>query len=70
MIKISGKVDKSNTYNGFSGNIRSLLTEELYQTKLFLRFFIFSTGCISCLQPFPSLNTFLHSPFVYLFFIC
>ena len=21
MIKISGKVDKSNTYNGFSGNI-------------------------------------------------
>ena len=29
MIKISGKVDKSNTYNGYRGNIRSLLTEKL-----------------------------------------
>ena len=25
MIKISGKVDKSNTYNGFSGNISFLI---------------------------------------------
>ena len=38
MIKISGKVDKSKTYNGFSGNI-SLLTE-LCQTQKPFAFFL------------------------------
>ena len=31
-IKIRGKVDKSNTYNGFSNDISFLFTEELLQT--------------------------------------
>ena len=30
MIKISGKLYKSNTYNGLNGNISSLLTAKLH----------------------------------------
>ena len=37
MIKISGKVDKSNTM-ALMAIFRSLLTEELHQTKHFLIF--------------------------------
>ena len=33
MIKIRGKVDKSNTYNGFSGNISFFINRKL-TTKL------------------------------------
>ena len=33
MIEISGKVDKSGTYNGLSGNIS--LLRELHQTEIF-----------------------------------
>ena len=38
MIKISGRVDKSNTYNGFSGNI---LLFSNRRTSLDLTFFKF-----------------------------
>ena len=38
ILKISRKVDKSNSYNGPSGNI-SLVTEELYQTNHFFKVF-------------------------------
>ena len=35
MIKISGKVDKSNPYNGFGSNMRSLFKEELQTQSAF-----------------------------------
>ena len=44
IIKISGKVDKSNSYNGFSCNISSLFKEELLQTKFFNIFYILAIG--------------------------
>ena len=41
MVKISGKVDKLNVYNGFSSNILLFILKELLQTKH--SFFSFST---------------------------
>ena len=35
-------MDKSNTYNGFSGNICALLKEEFHHSWQFLRFFYIS----------------------------
>ena len=44
MIKISGKVDKSNTYNGFSNNISFFVLERTssVEKKLFCIFLHFS----------------------------
>ena len=39
MIKIRGKVDKSNTYNGFSGNISFFIDRRTSSGKTFFAYF-------------------------------
>ena len=39
MIKISGKADKSNTYNGFSGNISFFIQGRTSSDKINFEFF-------------------------------
>ena len=39
IIKLSGKVDKLNTYNGFSGNISFFIHGRMSSDKTFFEFF-------------------------------
>ena len=39
MIKMSGKVDKSNTYNGFTGNVSFFINRKTSPDKTFFAFF-------------------------------
>ena len=42
MIKISRKLDKSNTYNGFTGNISFFYSQNFFRLNIFAFFYILS----------------------------
>ena len=57
VMKISGKVYKLNSYNGFSGNISSFILVENFQSKHFFEFFY--------IQPFEEINKIIENRKLY-----